>query len=373
MNNSMKVFSFLLLSLIGWIVFSAASGISSTPAMLVLPCLVGLVGYHVYLYRMGDLLQREVDSIYYLGFLITLSLLALSAFIFTSSHNVNIQEIGSQFALGLLATGYGLWARMTLQSKFEYINFDEQVTKYTENVGKLNDRFSETVNLFSVLADTVRENVETTTRETAAATLATISENLKPIISDLNGQVSELNSAIRSVDKESLSSLSVEIGLLKKSMKLLGETVPLIAGSMRNYSQELSAGVDNQRTYNSASVEIIKSTVSLDKAYVELKVSSENTSKALSGAFANLDLPNIAKFKTELSGATNSIALISDRSNALVQSIDQINSSIGVQMKATRDTLATEARELQESSEALTKAMISLVQSMKSAAKEMTT
>jgi hypothetical protein len=63
------------------------------------------------------LAQAAIDSVYYFGFLVTVAALAVSAVsLAVTDGKAPLTEIAFQFGLGLLATGYSVFARLHLTS-----------------------------------------------------------------------------------------------------------------------------------------------------------------------------------------------------------------------------------------------------------------
>ena len=104
--------AFLLL-FVAQFVFS----LSPFPSMLfgVSPLIWYHLGYLAPRARKG-LSQAAIDSVYYFGFLLTLGALAVSAILLAKQGTPKLEAIGSQFGVGLLATGYAIVARIHLTS-----------------------------------------------------------------------------------------------------------------------------------------------------------------------------------------------------------------------------------------------------------------
>ena len=89
--------------------------LGASPVVRVGAGLVPLIWYHqgfLRARRARGLDQNAVDSVYYLGFLVTLASLALGAW---RMDGHDTKTLLAQFALGLVATGYALVARIHLQ------------------------------------------------------------------------------------------------------------------------------------------------------------------------------------------------------------------------------------------------------------------
>lgn len=78
-----------------------------------------LIYYHFfYLYpkAKNGLSQAAIDSVYYYGFLVTVTALAISAITIANTNSGSLNLVIYQFGIGLLATGYAVIARMHLSS-----------------------------------------------------------------------------------------------------------------------------------------------------------------------------------------------------------------------------------------------------------------
>jgi hypothetical protein len=82
--------------------------------------LAPLVYYHLFYLRpqaKSGLSQTAIDSVYYFGFLVTVTALGISAIaIANSGSSDNLSTVIYQFGVGLFATGYAVVARMHLTS-----------------------------------------------------------------------------------------------------------------------------------------------------------------------------------------------------------------------------------------------------------------
>ena len=103
--------------------------------------LLPLVIYHIILWRKRVLSSTEIDSIYYFGFLVTVITLVATAISLglAPKNTLNLQWILLQFGLGLIATGYALFARLLLLSK-STSNADADVVDSTEKLAKSVER-----------------------------------------------------------------------------------------------------------------------------------------------------------------------------------------------------------------------------------------
>ena len=77
-----------------------------------------LIIYHIGLIQAKSLTTTKIDSVYYFGFLVTVVTLVSTAISLGLAENTpNLRWVLLQFGLGLVATGYALFARLHLVSK----------------------------------------------------------------------------------------------------------------------------------------------------------------------------------------------------------------------------------------------------------------
>ena len=92
--------------------------------------------YHIILFQEKNLSATEVDSIYYFGFLVTVVTLVVTALsIGLEQGRLDINSVLVKFALGLIATGYALFARLHLLTKLSS-KAEADVVEATENLAK---------------------------------------------------------------------------------------------------------------------------------------------------------------------------------------------------------------------------------------------
>jgi hypothetical protein len=105
--------------------------------------LLPLIAYHLSLMRARLLSSTAIDSIYYFGFLVTIITLVTTAIsIGLAETKPDLKWVLLQFALGLVATGYALFARLHLLAKsatsieVDMVESTEKLTKNIERVVK---------------------------------------------------------------------------------------------------------------------------------------------------------------------------------------------------------------------------------------------
>ncbi len=209
MDNK-KFILFLMLNLF-WIILSTSPLLQNiiSPRLIVIPCIFTLILYHFTLYnKKGFLSQREIDSVYFLGFLITLMLLAASAYTFTNitqSNDLLRKTIGSQFALGLIATGYGLFGRVTLLNKQEPTDkLNSEIDEQINLIEKLGNRLDELSNKYDNFIEKNLSSLRDNNEKYTNSFFEDITGTIKPYISELKETILSINKTVKGLKIEGL-------------------------------------------------------------------------------------------------------------------------------------------------------------------------
>lgn len=192
------------------------------------------------------LTQSEIDSTYYLGFMITLMLLGASAYQLTSGNTDAIKNvIGAKFAIGLLVTGLGLYFRLDLQARNPTGDqIPELLDGYARAISTLNDRISETADAVSKTAESISKiineilaDAKITAKQAGAETLVTIASDLTPAVSDLRNVITQINRAFGRFNSGRFSELGEVADRLAKSLLEVAEGAPLVLGEFRSLEE----------------------------------------------------------------------------------------------------------------------------------------
>jgi chromosome segregation ATPase len=222
----------------------------NTPLWIITPCIVTMTLYFSALLCAARLNQRQIDSVYYLGFLTTLAVLGVSAYSLTSvssSGGLAIQTAGAQFALGLLATGLGLFFRLRLQEKAAAAaSTGELLDKYVDTIGRLSDRMNEAAHNFERLTNETIQSASDTSRKTAIATLANITEALQPVVHDLRTSVTSINRSLKKFDPAQMRVLTDSIQGLGRMMGELSTAMPSVRVSIEAFQSEIDRSTKSQ-------------------------------------------------------------------------------------------------------------------------------
>ena len=196
------------------------------------PTLASLIVFHLILLQRGDrITQVEADSIYYLGFLITLSVLVCTVFDFIKTANSSvIVSVGSKFALGLISTGYGLFGRLTLQARIlDEDGISTKLDEFAENIAKINDRLADSSVRLDQLVSDVVEQAKELGRKSTVETIRVISDELGPAVNDLKTLITEVNRSLGRFKDGRFQDLADASSQLATGFESAAEKLPLLS------------------------------------------------------------------------------------------------------------------------------------------------
>lgn len=185
-------------------------GIISDSAYPVMNLVVGLTPmatWHWLLHDSRNASQAEIDTIYFFGFLVTLVTLMCAALLLVLQpaglrSEQQILTIGVQFALGLLATGYGLFARVILTNRRSMINDQEEaVAQYLENMQSMLYRMRDAVEVFDKFQSQVVENAEKGAERVASSALGVVKAQLQEPLEELGSSLKKIAADFSELDE----------------------------------------------------------------------------------------------------------------------------------------------------------------------------
>jgi methyl-accepting chemotaxis protein len=343
MKHATGAFFLALAANLVWILFSTLRQSGATPQadalLLVGPCFASLVLYFSYLFSKGrSLTQRDIDSVYYLGFLITLMVLGAAAYQVaqvgsenTSQSGTLVGAIGLKFGLGLLATGFGLFGRITLQSRLASPEDATQaIADYVEGIGKLNDRISTSSTEIERLLDEVLKNASEASKKASQTVISVLSEELTPTVRKLAEEIAELNGVASDLNDGPMKSLREVAEDVSTGFERLGRQVPQVNTGFESLARFATDAATAQSDLAQAAVattesitgagEAFKSTAATVKPAVEqVQLLSDSIRKA---STIMKKVPDGAeRLSTGLLGAVTSLEAISATSAKLVEAI----------------------------------------------------
>ena len=238
--------------------------------------MAGGVGPLVY-YHLGYLAPRAktglsptaIDSVYYFGFLVTVAALGVSAVsIAQAAGNIQLNTIAFQFGLGLLATGYAVFARIHLSSIAMWVDeaspeavLDRYVQRSRELVTNVEMASSQFVQLANSLmtksqevADTARDHTEKSMLQVARV----FDEQLRGTLASANAGLAE----IRGLMNE--TSFVHEREELAKSVRLTLDNVIALNKALSDFAARSNEGARSTQEATSTAEALNHTLVTFD-------------------------------------------------------------------------------------------------------------
>lgn len=249
-----RVFSLLLAGNLILITVSTLLSIRSPQYALILVfCTVlfsvtSIGGYARFLYKSTDhLSSREVDSVYYAGFLITLMILTAAVFevvigIDKGKETNLLTFVAAKFALGLLVTGLGLFGRISLQSRIlDDENTQNLLNEYADKIGMLNDRLQQSAQVIDGKLLAVLDNARNAGKESTKAMVDMISQELSPAATQLKDTITKINRAFGRFEQSKFDDLSTAADTLTRNLEGLANSVKPLAVELDSQTSKQNA------------------------------------------------------------------------------------------------------------------------------------
>ena len=379
------------------------------------PSFVSLAAYHQALSRVeGSLTTRDVDSVYYAGFLITLLVLIASVYELSAVETTDrelISLIASKFALGLLVTGYGLFARINLQKRL----LDEEsmldgLTRYADSIGILNDRIAETANLISSRLIEILDNARSAGRESTKEMVDVISNDLGPAAEQLKQTITKINRTFGRFEEGKFRELAnvserlaEELDKLKSALAPLHLTFEQSAAVQERFVSTFSTlnrevtstssmlvALSDAAKIGSAAVSDLAVSVgtsgnvigeigilsdSIRNAFTTINQSSHELSTQLNSSVAAvrsftgvLDVAGMRRFADEVVRGADGSARLANEINVSVEQLSQLVGGSNGALSENVRMLSQASRSMTETTELLSVAMVRLATAIKDAA-----
>lgn len=290
--------------------------------------------YHLILLRKSGLSSTQIDSIYYFGFLVTVITLvatAISIGLRPQTEKLSISSILLQFGLGLVATGYALFARLQLLSK-AHEHDEESVVDATN---KLAQSIRGVVNEFN----------------NAGHEIVGLTNLTQQRLSEIEASMDERFAAAENKFRQKLQ--SAESAFLEGITKLQTETLRTTSQMLTGATQEFSSTVSNLmeevgRIQTEASaMSFTKATEQIAGFVQEVSVSMRNVSNqvrvaaeqsangiALANETVKISLDETANATRE---ATSETAAAIKEMTSSVRKVKQLAEDIGAQLEGLHD------------------------------------
>lgn len=236
-----------------WCMFASAVGLTVSHFATWAAVWVMLVGvaplmyYHLGYLRpkaSEGISQTAIDSVYYFGFLVTIAALALSAVtVAKNGKTANLDEVAYQFGLGLLATGYAVFARMHLSSinagshelSAEAIldRYAQRSTELVSNVELASEQFATMAANLSNRTERIVEEAHKTLRDSLTDLTKLFDEQMRSTLASSQEAVREVRALVHD------TSFANEREEMQKSMRASVEVTGSLSMAMTTLARQL--------------------------------------------------------------------------------------------------------------------------------------
>lgn len=314
---------------------------------LLLPFIIGLaplIWYHVgYLQpRATDGLgPAEVDSVYYYGFLVTVGALGSTALrLSLNGVDGNFANVALQFGLGLLATGYAVWARVQLTAasgRLTEADILEEMKKVVEKARSLADNVDLASHRFSALATQILTEQQEFGQRVQVATETRIEEAIKVFRESATNLAEEGKlalQALRAVVNDvtfgaEREELRISVSGMSETVTALSTSLTHLNGSARLGAESVSEFTSDLGELNAAAAQTYKTLAALgdDRGIVPKLAEAIEAGRA---SVSDLQLAvgvasaSITSFSDSASGAADPLMALKQQSGAALAAIRQI-------------------------------------------------
>jgi methyl-accepting chemotaxis protein len=299
---------------------------------------IPLIIYHYILSKKNLLSSAEIDSIYYFGFLVTVVTLVSTAISIGMAATLpEVKWILRQFGLGLVATGYALFARIWLMGKSsDAVEMDvvEATTKLVGSIRNVSNQFDEAGYDSVEFVKTLKLRLEDLLNEADKR----LSDNLKNTIES----ISEANQEIVN------NSISKTSEMLDRATNKFSESISLVMEEVIRIHTEAQA-INFEKAsekLSSFSKEIESSFGSIAEKSIE---ASEDAAKGIGELTATVR--KTQKLAVEIGAklaSFNEVAILLQSVSGTVESVKELDQAISSSNKSlnefsTRSALASVA------------------------------
>jgi DNA repair ATPase RecN len=191
--------------------------------------------------------QVAIDSVYYYGFLITVSALGMSALtLTTSSGQEPLDKVAVQFGLGLFATGYAVFARMHLNSiltQTDDVSPEAVLDRYVQRSKELVTNVEIASSQFATLAQSlmtksqeVAETARLTTEKAMLDVTKVFDEQMRSTLASAKAGLTEIRGMV------SETSFAHEREELARSVRATIECVTTLNNNLEEFSRQSAEG-----------------------------------------------------------------------------------------------------------------------------------
>jgi len=286
--------------------------------------LIPLAAYHIILGRKPILSPAVVDSVYYFGFLVTVITLvatAISIGIQPPTTKLNTKWVLLQFGLGLIATGYALFARLQLMSKSsDEVEMDvvDSTRELALSVSKVSGEFDRASYEVSAFVEQIHERLE--------KLILTTEQRFQDSLTR------SLNVYSTTIDDSAQKALLKTGELIEKATVEFSTAVSGVMEEIGRVQEEARA-----ISFEAASVKLTEFSKAIELSFVSItdKVLEASQNSAESISELNSTLRKVTKLSTEIGSKLESLNKIQDLLAAFENTtislelfIDGVNSTI---------------------------------------------
>lgn len=235
------------MALISFALLVGATALRQPPWVATLGGVGPLIWYHVrYLTPRAareGLSQSAIDSVYYFGFLVTIAALGVSAVsLALGGGKESMETIAYQFGLGLLATGYAVFARMHLTSISTWVDerspealldgYLKRTQELVTNVEMASEQFVTLTNSLMAKTERVTNQATELTERKMLALAESFDQQLRETLASGNQGLSDLRAMV------SETSFREERKELVQSVKVTLEAVTQLNKSLQEFASQ---------------------------------------------------------------------------------------------------------------------------------------
>lgn len=343
-------------AIVSFVLMVGATLLKQPPWVAMLGGVAPLVWYHLgYLAPRASkgLSHTAIDSVYYFGFLVTIAALGVSAVsLATGGAKESMDAIAFQFGLGLLATGYAVFARMHLTSIATWVDeqspealLDGYLTRTRELVTN--------VELASIQFSTLTANLVDRTQAVANSASETAEKRMLDMARVFNQQmVNTLASGnqslldLRSLVKE--TSFADEREALARSVKVTLEVVQHLNKALLEFCTHSSEGA---RSTQSVRLEAdgLATSISQLNARLEQIAGDDGTLLRTAGSFDAVQTRALSATEA-LGGVVDELANIGGSLGGVGTTFKNLK-SLTAKAQAQLDTLVASSSHLDQATE----------------------
>ena len=280
--------------------------------------IIPLVIYHVILWRKHLLSPTEVDSIYYFGFLITvITLVSTALSIGLSEGTIDLRWILFQFGLGLVATGYALFARLQLLAK-STVTADTDIVDATERLAKSVEMVAGKFDTAGFQVDAFVERTERRLAELEQRTQTTFTDSEEKFKKELNEATLSFN---KNLAKAASLSLEHSSNLIKQTTDQFSEAISAVMKEIGRVQTEAET-----ISFQKASERITKFAEEMEQSVAAISGKVSEAARESAGAVSELTSASrkTMKLATDISAKLENLKGI----DALTDSIDKASGAI---------------------------------------------